>query len=56
MKTCDDCGTVVLPSGSKIRCEEYKKTFHAASKNKDEQVMKEKKKGRKLGSVTLFLM
>lgn len=44
VKTCGDCGTVVLPTGPQIRCDKCKKTFHAACKNVDERVCRKLKR------------
>lgn len=38
VKTCGDCGTVILPTTTHIRCEQCKKSFHTACKKIDERV------------------
>lgn len=38
VKTCGDCGTVIEPTVSQIRCDQCKKSFHAECKNIAERV------------------
>lgn len=38
VKTCGDCGSVILPTSPQIRCDQCKKSFHSLCKKIDEKV------------------